>query len=192
MQLIFSGKDRLTFHSGRFNREYNPDLCIVSKNYNGVSLQAQRSVLNNFPKSQHRPVRIQIGIQIPLVKTIHKPRWNFRKANWLAFSKSLDHNIRWISPIKDNYGRFISMVKGTANRYILRGYRLHISCWNEESDILYAEYQRNDQAETADKLSGLLAKGRKDRWTATVERLYFKHSSREAWNVLRRLDPSYN
>lgn len=81
MQLIFNGKDRHTFHSGRWNRGYNPDLCIVSKDHNGVSLQAQRSVLNNFPKSQHRPVRIQIGIQIPLVKTLPKPRWNFRKAN---------------------------------------------------------------------------------------------------------------
>lgn len=70
MQLIFSGKDRHTFHSERWNLGYNPDLCIVSKDHNGVSLQVQRSVLNNFPKSQHRPVHIQIGIQIPLVKTL--------------------------------------------------------------------------------------------------------------------------
>jgi len=53
MQLIFSGKDRHTFHSGRWNRRYNPDLCIVSKDHNGVSLQVQRSVLNNFPRIQH-------------------------------------------------------------------------------------------------------------------------------------------
>lgn len=68
MQLIFSGK--INFHSGRWNRGYNPDLCIVSKDHNGVSLQVQRSILNNFPKIQHRPVLIQIGIQIPLVKTL--------------------------------------------------------------------------------------------------------------------------
>jgi len=127
MQLIFSGKDRHTLHSGRWNRGYNPDLCIVSKNHNGVSLQAQQSVLNNFPKSQHRPVRKQIGIQIPLVKTSPKPRWNFRKANWTAFSKSLDDNIRWIDPIVNNYERFISMVKGTAKRYIPGASDINIS-----------------------------------------------------------------
>ncbi|KAE9521936.1 hypothetical protein AGLY_017670 [Aphis glycines] len=85
------------------------------------------------------------------------------------------------------------MVKGTAKRYIPRGFRhKYIPCWNEESNRLYTEYQRNGQAETADKLLGSLAKGRKDRWTETVERIDFKHSSREAWNVLRRLDPSQN
>eukprot|EP00102_Acyrthosiphon_pisum_P015304 XP_008185789.1 PREDICTED: RNA-directed DNA polymerase from mobile element jockey-like [Acyrthosiphon pisum] len=193
MQLIFSGKDRHTFKSGKWNRGYNPDLCIVSKDHNGVSLQVQRSVLNNFPKSQHRPVRIQIGIQIPLVKTLPKPRWNFRKANWTAFSKSLDNNIWWIDPIVNKYERFIGMVKGTAKRNIPRGYRhKYIPCWNEESDRLYTEYQRNGQAETVDKLLESLAKGRKDRWTETVEHIDFKHSSREAWNVLRRLEASKN
>lgn len=68
----------------------------------------------------------------------------------------------------------------------------YISCWNEESDRLYAEYQRNGYAETADKLLGLLAKGRKDRWTEIVERLDFKLSSQEFWNVLCRLDHSQN
>jgi hypothetical protein len=63
---------------------------------------------------------------------------------------------------------------------------------NEESDRLYTEYQSNGQAETADKLLGSLAKGRKDRWTETIERIDFKHSSREVWNVLHRLDPSQN
>jgi hypothetical protein len=57
---------------------------------------------------------------------------------------------------------------------------------------LYAEYQINGQAETAYKLLGSLAKGRKDRWTETVECLDFRHSNREAWNVLRRLDASQN
>lgn len=61
-------------------------------------LRAHRLVLNNFSKSQHRPIRIQLGIQVPLVKTILKPRWNFKKADWKAFSKVLDDNIRWIEP----------------------------------------------------------------------------------------------
>jgi len=93
----------------------------------------------------------------------------------------------------NNYERFIGMVKGTAKRYIPRGFRhKYIPCWNEESGRLYTEYQWNCQAETADKLLRLLAKGRKDRWTEAVKHIDFKHSSWEAWNVLRRLDPSQN
>lgn len=49
MQLIFGGK--YTFHSERWNRGYDPDLYIVSiDDNNGETLQAHRSVLNNFPK----------------------------------------------------------------------------------------------------------------------------------------------
>lgn len=80
------------------------------------------------------------------------------------------------------------MIKGTAKRYIPRGYRRkYIPYWNEECNKLYAEYQRNGQAKTGGKLSESQAKGRKDRWTETVECLDFKHSSREAWNMLRIL-----
>jgi len=90
MQLVFNAKDRKTFHSGRWNRGYYPDLCIVSKDKNHIALQAHRTVLNNFPRNQHRPILINVGIQIPIVKTIQKPRWNFRKAVWNNFKKSLD------------------------------------------------------------------------------------------------------
>lgn len=41
-----------------------------------------------------------------------------------------------------------------------------------------------------DKLLESLAKGRKKRWTETAEHLDFKYSSREAWNILHRLDPN--
>ncbi|KAL4154377.1 hypothetical protein QTP88_000254 [Uroleucon formosanum] len=35
-----------------------------------------------------------------------------------------------------------------------------------------------------------LAKSRKDRWIETMNKLDFKHPSREAWNLLHRLDPN--
>jgi len=81
LQLLFNAKDRKTFHSGRWNRGYNFDLCIVSKNKNRIAIPAYRFVLNNIPRSQHRPILVNVGIQISIVKTIQKPRWNFRKAD---------------------------------------------------------------------------------------------------------------
>ncbi|KAL4154376.1 hypothetical protein QTP88_000253 [Uroleucon formosanum] len=47
-----------------------------------------------------------------------KPRWNFRKADWHTFAKSIDANIRWIKPTSNNYDRFVGFVKGTAKRCI--------------------------------------------------------------------------
>lgn len=191
MQLVFNAKDRKTFHSGRWDRGYNPDLCIVSKNKNQIAIPAYRTVLNNFPRSQHRPILINVGIQIPIVKTIQKPRWNFRKADWHTFAKSIDANIRWIKPTSNNYDRFVGIVKGAVKRCVPRGYRRdYIPCWNPESNQLYTEYQKNGTTELADMLLTSLAKSRKDRWIETMEKLDFKHSSREAWNLLRRLDPN--
>lgn len=191
MHLVFDAKDRKTFHSGRWNRGYNPDLCIVSKDKNHTALQDHRIVINNFLRSQHRLILINVGIQIPIVKTIQKPRWNFRKADWNNFKKSLDSNIRWIQPTVNNYDRFVGVVKEAAKRQVPRDYRReYILCWNDESDSLYIEYQKNGRTEIADKLLLSLAKSRKDRWAETMEKLDFKRSSREASNVLRKLKPS--
>lgn len=123
MKLVFNAKYKKTFHSGRRIRGYNPDLCTVSKDTNHIALQAHRTVLNNFPRSQHRPILVNVGIQIPIGKTIQKPRWNFRKADLNNVKKSLDSNIRWIQPTMNNYDRFVGVVTGAAKRHILRSYR---------------------------------------------------------------------
>lgn len=45
---------------------------------------AKREILKLFPKSQHSPIMIYYGLQIPLVRSIPKPRWNFQKADWIG------------------------------------------------------------------------------------------------------------
>ena len=61
IQLVFNAKDRKTFHSGRWDRGYNPDLCIVSKNKNRIAIPAYRTVLNNKPKhTQHKIGRAHV------------------------------------------------------------------------------------------------------------------------------------
>lgn len=76
-----------TLHSARWNRAYNLDLCFISSESNGASLPTQRRILGNFPNSQHIPVVIEVGYQIQTIKSIPKPRWNFRKADWSSFTK---------------------------------------------------------------------------------------------------------
>lgn len=134
---------------------------------------------------------INVGIQIPIVKTIQKPRWNFRKADWHTFAKYIGANIRWIKPTNNIYDSFVGITKGTAKRCVPRGYRRdYIPCSNAESNQLYTKFQKNGTTELADMLRTSLAKSRRDRWIGTMEKQDFKHSSRETWNLLRRLDPN--
>lgn len=121
--LCFDAKERRTFRSARWNTKTNPDLCLVTKNDRGMPLHVTRKVLSDFPHSQHRLVLITAGIKIPLIESIPKPRWNFRKADWKAFSESLDANVRWLKPEVGNYNRFAKIVKNTANRCIPVGKR---------------------------------------------------------------------
>ncbi|KAL4141349.1 hypothetical protein QTP88_004004 [Uroleucon formosanum] len=193
VSLLFDAKDKGTFRSGRWQKDYNPDLCFVTRDELRRPLYANRKVLNDFPRSQHRPVIANIGIQIPITKSIQKPRWNFQKANWEEYRKRLDDNIRWIKPESINYGRFVGMVISTAKKCFPRGYRKdYIPGWSKESDDLYTEYKATYCHLTAEELLNSLTKARKDKWIKTVENMDFKRSSQKAWKLIRRIDPNTN
>ena len=51
VQLLFDPKQPDSFHSGRWNTTSNPDLAFA--NLNGPS--PHRTILDPFPRSQHRP-----------------------------------------------------------------------------------------------------------------------------------------
>lgn len=139
--LIFDTKDRGTFVSAAWRREYNPDLCFVSRDENDRPVATSRSVLSDFPHSQHRPVLITIGLSLPIIRSHPRPRWNLGKANWEKFSEQLDYTLHWISPVSKNYERFVGAVISSAKVAIPRGYRKeYIPGWNETCDDLYAEF----------------------------------------------------
>lgn len=185
---VFDAKDRGTFKSAAWKQEYNPDLCFVSKNQRSYALPTKRRVLHDFPHSQHRPIIIEIGIQIPLVTTIPRPRWNFNKGNWPAFTNELDKILRWIPPTYKNYERFRGAIIATAKKHIPRGHRKqYIPGWSEESQNLYEEYLETGESDIADELLLSLDVARRKKWTNEVESLDFKKSSRKAWSLLRKL-----
>ena len=73
LQLIHDSKQRDTFHSARWQREYSPDLSWVSM-VAGHPQPASCVVLDDFPKSQHRPSVIHVGLTIPVIRGIEKRR----------------------------------------------------------------------------------------------------------------------
>lgn len=141
-----------------------------------------------FPHSQHRPVIIDVGIKVPLISSVPKPRWNFLKADWDRFSKKLDDAIRFIPPKASNYSRFTKLITETAKSCIPRGFRRDYSpCWNEETTRLYQDFQRTSDPSIANQLLTSLDNMKAEKWRKTVENMNFTHSSRKAWSVMRKL-----
>lgn len=185
---VHDGKDLKTFHSKIHHTESNPDLCFVSGDSEGIPLPVTREVLPAFPNSQHRPVIIEVGLSIPIVTSVPRPRWNFQKANWNQFSRLVNSAVRFIPPLQQNYNRFSSLVISTAKKCVPRGYRKeYIPCWNEDSDRLYAEFNESENPDTAKELLKSLDEARKQRWVNTVENIDLTRSSRKGWSLIRKL-----
>lgn len=152
------------------------------------TLTVTRRVLPIFPNSQHRPVVIKVGMSIPVISSVPRPRWNFQKSNWSKFQTKVDSAVRFIPPEPKNYDRFTNLIISTAKQCVPRGYRKeYIPCWSEDSDRLYNELQETEDVETAKELLKSLDEARKERWTQTVENIDMKRSSRKGWALIRKL-----
>lgn len=188
LHLMFDAKDTATFFSRRWNSNHNPDLCFVSTDTENMAMPADRTVLRGFPKSQHRPVILEIGIQIPIVNSRQIPRWNFQKANWISYGKMVDSNIRWFDPNPNNYDRFVGVMIAAAKRCIPRGFRRqYIPKWTHECEVLWNEYKITGSVNTGAILLQKLNLARKEKWMQMVQNMNFQGSSRTAWNLLRKL-----
>jgi hypothetical protein len=83
--LIYDAKQGGTFDSGGWGTTTSPDLCFATSDETGQPLVTTHIILNKFPKSQHRPVVLDIGITYPRIKKPELPRWNLREANLIKF-----------------------------------------------------------------------------------------------------------
>lgn len=188
LYLLYDAKQKPSFHSGRWNRGYNPDLTFISTDITNSS-NARRDVLDHFPKSQHRPIIITLGTTIPIINSLPLPRWNFKKAKWDLFGQQLEDDIRHIQPKVENYERFAALMISAAKKHIPRGVRKsYIPCWDEECQKLYDDFEQTGDPDLGEQLLESLNNNRTSRWKETLENLNFTHSSRTAWNLLRRLD----
>ena len=140
LSLVVDLKQKRSFHSARWDREYSPDLCWVTS-HNGQPLQTSVHVLDDFPHSQHRPIVTHVGLRIPLIRSLQKPRWNFRKANWAKFSQQLEQNIICIPnkgiSVTEAYLRLSKAILISAKTNIPRGvWPSYIPCMDTECQQL--------------------------------------------------------
>ena len=191
--LLFHPREKSTFFSARWQKEYSPDLTFVSRDNNDIPVHSRRQILDPFPKSQDRPVLITIGLSIATTPSLPKPRWNFQKANWDDFTDHIEKTCTRIPPKQENINRFTKLILCSAKKYIPRGHRSHyIPCWSEKSNALLEKYEETYDQSVGEDLLESLREGRRNKWIDTVESLDLKHSSRHAWNLFKKLDPVKN
>lgn len=183
--LIYDAKQGGTFNSGRWGTTTSPDLCFVTKNELDQPFQVRRTILNKFPKSQHCPIVVEVGINLPRFNKPELPRWNIRKANWDSFSKYIEDNINRIEPVQGNYTRFIKLLKTAATKSIPRGHvQNYIPCWNKKCEEVLREYEENGSDVSANRLMNLLDEERRKRWINAVENLDFSNQAEKAGHSL--------
>uniref|UniRef100_H3AA21 Endonuclease/exonuclease/phosphatase domain-containing protein n=1 Tax=Latimeria chalumnae TaxID=7897 RepID=H3AA21_LATCH len=181
--LLFNPKQKGTFHSAWWRKDYTPDLCFVSMDSRGSPLPA-----SYFPHSQHRPVIIHIGLEVPIITSAPIQRWNLRRADWPAFTAAIKETIGHLSVTSENFECFIKLLKKIAKKNIPRGYRSSFTLgWSPESETLLREYETLGDPDVATAFLESLDSARRLWWTEAMENMDFTHSSQKAWNLLQCL-----
>jgi hypothetical protein len=116
MHLIYHPKDIGTFRFARWQKDYTPNLSMMTQESAEEDITTTRHIISNFPRSQHRPVIIHFGMRIPLMNSVPKPRWNFLRADWKVFADDLDHVIQFIPVRSNSYERFAKAVVALPTR----------------------------------------------------------------------------
>jgi hypothetical protein len=189
--LVHDCKQRGTFRSARWQRDYSPDLCWVSA-VDGHSQPASHTVLDDFPHSQRRPSVLHVGLRLPVVRGVVKRRWNFGKADWAEFTDLTESAIPHISlrcsSVEQAYTRFTRALTKAAHSAIPRGFRpAYIPCMDTECSRLLKQYEESGDPDIADHLIESLDKARKNRWEESTAKMDLTHSSRKSLALIRRL-----
>ncbi|KAJ8339383.1 hypothetical protein SKAU_G00361690 [Synaphobranchus kaupii] len=126
-------------------------------------------------------------------------QWNFRKANWMKYSKALDWRIVTIPlqniTVDEAYNHFCRAIYKAAHTAIPRGYRpLYVPCLDGESAALLQAYETSGDPEIADHLIESLTTAQRKKWEETVAERNFTQlgispnfSRAEFRSLIRRL-----
>ena len=140
--LYFDAKQPGTFLSARWGIVSNPDLCFVLRDCQGQPLQVSCKTLSQFPQGQHKPILINISIEIPLITSKRKSCWNFRKADWEKYTTKVETKISDVDPVSKSYTGFCKILKDAARHHILIGFReSYMPCWNPDKESHLKEYE---------------------------------------------------
>ena len=124
--LVFDSKDSPMFFSHPHKSWPYPDLTFVSSS---PSTHCWRTILGRFPRSGHCPIIVSSAIKIK-VSSIPKNRWDFRKDDWISFSRTTDRLAEELPPphldVSKAFAAFTNLLHQAAKQTIPRGRRYHL------------------------------------------------------------------
>ena len=196
LAIVHNQKDKPSFYSARWKRGYNPDLVFVSTRH---FTNFNKCIGKPIPKSQHRPVIIEVKPAVQPLETNGIPRFNFRKARWPDFTAELDKRITEtkLDPEPKNYQAFQKLVWETSLKSIPRGCRkTYIPGMNTESKQLYEEYIKaynsdpfaEETIQLGEDLTSSLSTERSKRWKEMIENTDMTKNSKKAWTTIKKLN----
>ena len=193
LNLIHDPKQPKSFHSSRWRRGYNPDLVFAS---NDIASLCHKMVMEPIPRSQHRPIGIQVKAAVSPASVPFRRRFNYKKANWNGFSSDLDTAIENIEASPENYDQFVNAIKVSSRKNIPRGCRTkYIPGLTPEAADLYDEYKTMfesapfDEATTAagERLMETIGEHQRQSWQNLIESTDMTNNSKKAWSLIRKL-----
>ena len=128
--------------------------------------------------------------------TPFRRHFNFKKANWKAFSTDLDTRICDIDPSPENYDRFVKVVHATARKHIPRGCRKNYvpgltadlaEQYNEYIQLYEQEPFSADTITAGDELAQTLTVEQRKLWQTLIENTDMTHNSKTAWSLIKKL-----
>ena len=81
LTLINNPEDTSTFYSRCWHATSTPDIAICTEDIHSIT---KRTVGDQLGGSDHIPVYLTLDTKITTASTV--PRWNFKKADWKAYS----------------------------------------------------------------------------------------------------------
>ena len=128
LNLIHDANLPKSFNSGRWKRGYNPDLVFVISN---IATLVNKLVLEPIPRTQHRPIGININATVVPKTVPSQRRFNFTEANWQAFLDEQDDLIEDLETSPMNYEKVIELVHMAARNKSLEVAKHLLSKFNK-------------------------------------------------------------
>ena len=122
-------------------------------------------------------------------------RFNFQRANWEQFARSLDLALLDLEPVPSNYDQFVKKVQETSKKCIPRGCREHyIPGISPDSASLYETYTKlyeedpfsEDTMNAGETLMAAISEDRRKSWQDLIESVDMTHNSKRAWSTIKR------
>ena len=120
LSLIHDPELPSSFNSGRWRRGYNPDIIFATNRIAGC---CNKIVMEPIPRSQHRPIGVQVDEAITVQTVPFRRRFNLKKANWEQYAYQLDAAVENIPTTAECYDQFVNALRKLDRKNIPRGCR---------------------------------------------------------------------